>query len=156
MLYLPFCNPIHNCLWSFFCISLMTWLLCFKASASFIQAIKWASITSLEWQCRRSFSGKFYKEKWQIKKNKCITYLVWWRINDNFKQAYISATEAHWNLLLTEECNNHSLTLLTRNRLQWKRFRKNKSSTFCKTRILTCFQADIQFSDNKTGENDEK
>lgn len=56
----PFCRPIHSCLWSFFCMSLMTWLLCLRASASLMQDMKWASTTELDGQWSRSRSGKFW------------------------------------------------------------------------------------------------
>lgn len=56
----PFCKPIHSCLWSFFCMSLTTWLLCFRASASLMLDMKWASITELDGQWSRSWSGKFW------------------------------------------------------------------------------------------------
>lgn len=56
----PFCRPIHSCLWSFFCMSLTTWLLCFKVSASLMLDMKWASTMELDGQWRRSRSGKLY------------------------------------------------------------------------------------------------
>ena len=59
----PFCSPIHSCLWSFFCISLTTWPLCFRASASLMLDMKWASITEFEGQWSRSCSGKSCNRK---------------------------------------------------------------------------------------------
>lgn len=56
---LPFCSPIHSCLWSFFCMSLTTWLLCLRASASLMLDMKWASTMEFDRQCSRSWSGKF-------------------------------------------------------------------------------------------------
>lgn len=65
----PFCRPIHSCLWSFFCMSLTTWLLCLRASASLILDMKWASITELDGQWSRSWSGKF----WHMHENISVT-----------------------------------------------------------------------------------
>lgn len=61
--FLPFCSPCHSCLWSLFCILLMTCPLCFKMSASFMEDIKCASTTSLLSQCNNSSSGKFCKSR---------------------------------------------------------------------------------------------
>lgn len=60
---LPFWIPIHNCLWSFFCILFIICPLCFNESASFTVDIKCDSTASLLGQCNRSSSGKCWKRK---------------------------------------------------------------------------------------------
>ena len=74
----PFWTPVHSCLWSFFCMPLMIWLRCFRASASLTVPMKWASTASLLGQWSNSSSGKFcvgththtHTYKWDDNSNK--------------------------------------------------------------------------------------
>lgn len=54
----PCRRPVHSCLWSLFCILLITCPLCFSESASLMEDMKCDSTASLLTQWRRSSSGK--------------------------------------------------------------------------------------------------
>lgn len=130
---LPFWRPIHSCLWSFFCMSLMTWLLCLRASASLMLDMKWASITELDGQWSRSQSGKF------------------WHVDDRFYCLFVVVDVKNVYVILYVNNNYNIYLQISWNRCRGKSFLWSRICVYLKMKVQNkAHTHTMKISKNKT------